>query len=172
MRQTFLYTLSVSDWLLKMTHNAIMSNKKKIQEQVATEFGYENVIIREVLNRKSFDCSGDLVDYLFVLNDEEFENLRQAYCKSVEKEELQKRCLEEKIQLVEKMVENEKLQSLRRETNFLYFKSKCVICFFNVRNIVTLPCSHLSLCEHCSYKMDKCPRCQESISCTIKTFWS
>ena len=135
------------------------------------------MIIREVLNRKSFDCSGDLVDYLFLLNEEEIENLQQTYFKSVEKE-LEKRYLVEKIQHEENdkfqslQLENEKLQSLRRETKFLYFKSKCVICFTNVRNIVTLPCSHLSLCEDCSNKMDKCPSCQESISCTITTFWS
>ena len=159
-----------------MIHNGIISNRKKIQEQVATEFGYENVIIREVLNRKSFDCSGDLVDYLFLLNEGEIENLEQDYFKSLEKEELDKRCLKEKevenenFQSIQ--LENENLQSLRRETKFLYFKSKCVICFTNVRNIVTLPCSHLSLCENCSNKMDKCPSCQESISCTITTFWS
>ena len=155
-----------------MSHNEIISNRKKIQEQVAAEFGYGNEIIREVLNRESFDCSGELVDYLFLLNDEDIENLRQAYFESLEKEEVEKRCLEEKIQQEEKEMENKKLQSLRRETNFLFFKSKCVICFTNERNIVTLPCSHLSLCEFCSKKVDKCPLCKESFSCTIKTFLS
>ena len=83
-----------------------------------------------------------------------------------EKEELEKRCLMEKIRQEEK----EKFQLLRRETSFMYLKSKCAICYTHARNIVSLPCSHLSLCEHCSNKVDKCPLCQETISCTIKTF--
>ena len=62
-----------------MVHNGIMSNRRHIQEQVATEFGYEKAIIREVLNGKSFDCSGDLVDYLFLLSEDENENLLRVY---------------------------------------------------------------------------------------------
>ena len=142
-----------------------MSNKMQIQEQVAAEFGYEKMIIREVLNGKSFDCSGDLVDYLFLLSEDENENLRWVY---FEKEELEKRRLMEKIRQEEK----EKFQLLRYETNFMYLKSKCVMCYTHARNIVSIPCSHLSLCEHCRNKADKCPLCQETISCTIKTFRS
>ena len=66
-----------------------MSNSRHIQEQVAAEFNYENVIIREVLNRKSFDCQGELVAYLFLLNEEEIDNQRQDYFKSLVKDELE-----------------------------------------------------------------------------------
>lgn len=153
-----------------MIHNGITSNRKKIQEHVALEFGYEKEIIKEVLRQKSFDCSGDLVDYLFQLPDEETENLQLAYFSRHEKEELEKRYMEEKIQRVEKEMNNMKLESLRKETTALYFSSMCLNCFTNQRNIVTLPCSHLCLCECCSRKVNKCPTCQEAIWCSIKTF--
>ena len=155
-----------------MSHNEITTTyRQKIQERVAIEFGYENEIVREVLRQKSFDCSGDLVDYLFLLNVEEIKHLRKAYYKSLDKEErLEKQCLEVKTHRVENEMEDMKLQSLQRETKLLYIKSKCLNCFINLRNIVTLPCSHLCLCECCSLKVDKCPSCQEAISCIIKTF--
>ena len=58
----------------------------KLHEIKSTE-DVENVIIREVLNGKSFDCPGELVAYLFLLNDDENENLRRVY---FEKGELEK----------------------------------------------------------------------------------
>ena len=170
-----------------MTHNGIRSNRKKIQEQVAIEIGYEKELVKEVLHKISFDCSANLIDYLFQLNGTEIKNLRQAYCNRLEKVEVEKRCLEEKtrhaekeekrrleekMQRVEKAMEGTKLESLRHETRLLYLNSKCLNCFIHLRNMVTLPCSHLYLCERCSEKVDKCPSCKESILCTIKTFRS
>ena len=153
-----------------MTHHGITSYRKKIQEQVALEFGYEKDIIKEVLRQNSFKCSGDLVDFLFQLPDEENEKLQLAYFSRHEKEELEKRYMEEKMQRAEKEMDNVKLESLRKETKALYCNSMCLNCFTNQRNIVTLPCSHLCLCERCSEKVYKCPSCQEVISRIIKTF--
>ena len=155
-----------------MTHNGVRSSREKIQERVAVEFGYENEVVKELLHQKSFDCSGDLIDCLFQLNVGEIENLRQAYYNRLEKEEMERQRLEEKTQRAEKEMEDAKLESLRHETKLLYLNSKCLNCFTNLRNIVTLPCSHLYLCERCSEKTDKCPACNESILCIIKTFRS
>ena len=170
-----------------MPHNGIRSSREKIQERVAIEIGYEKELVKEVLHQISFDCSANLVDYLFQLNSAEIKNLRQAYYNRLEKEEVEKRCLEEKTQHVEKeekLCLKEKMQraekemegtepeSLRHETRLLYLNSKCLNCFINLRNMVTLPCSHLYLCERCSERVDKCPSCKESILCTIKTFRS
>ena len=133
----------------------------KIQERVALEFGYESDVIKQVLYEKSFPSSGELVDYLFQLNVEEIENYQQSYCKRLEKAEMEKQRLK-----------NDKLKSLREDTKVWYLMSKCMNCFSNERNIVILPCSHLSLCEYCSKKVYFCPVCQEKIACTIKTFQS
>ena len=141
------------------------SYKEKARESVALEFGYDNQVIKEVLHQKSFASSGDFVDYLFQLSDKESDNLQQTYSKRLEKEEVRERS-------VEKEMEDAKLESLRYETKLLYINSKCCNCFSNLRDIVTLPCSHLCLCERCSKKVEKCPACQETISCVIKTFRS
>lgn len=143
--------------------------KQNIQEIVALEFGFESQLIHEVLSHQTFACAGDLIDYLSDLTDAaDDENLERVRRKQLEKEtekeeEAEKQHLEE---------EDSCLETLRRETAVLYLRSKCLECRKNSRNIVTMPCSHLTLCETCSEKTTQCPSCKETIVAVVKTFWS
>ena len=143
----------------------MMTNKKQIQECVAKEFGYQSEVIEEVLFQHSFDCSGDVVDYLFQLNDQEITNLQRSHCLRVEHEALEKQREEEETR-------DAKLKILRHETETLYLNSICWNCFKNPRNILTLPCGHLCLCVRCSERVDKCPICEKEIRQTVKTYLS
>jgi len=42
------------------------------------------------------------------------------------------------------------------ETNFLLYTLQCVSCRIRKRNIVCLPCGHLSLCKSCAQVMLTC----------------
>ena len=61
---------------------------------------------------------------------------------------------------------------LVEETLILYRQSKCVLCKERARGIVTLPCSHFTLCKQCIPLCSHCPLsdCKLPIELTIVTY--
>jgi hypothetical protein len=49
---------------------------------------------------------------------------------------------------------------------------KCVICFDGERQVLFLPCSHLSVCKNCADLFSECPVCKEPIVTRIRAFTS
>ncbi|XP_022903765.2 baculoviral IAP repeat-containing protein 7-like [Onthophagus taurus] len=47
---------------------------------------------------------------------------------------------------------------------------QCVICCDRIRNILSLPCKHLSTCEECNDKLPNCPICKKEESYRIKIY--
>ena len=92
-----------------------------IQHKIALELGYSDSIISLTLSRFSFKTAGDLVEYLY----------------------------EHEIELKQEVMETDKVD-LRKETEYLYRQSLCVVCMKNLREIVTLPCCHSCLCVLCA----------------------
>ena len=62
--------------------------------------------------------------------------------------------------------------SLLEETKFYYRQSICLRCDSRKRNVVCLPCCHLTLCSFCSVIASRCyrPDCKVPIESTIETF--
>jgi len=50
--------------------------------------------------------------------------------------------------------------------------SVCVICFSNEKNMLFIPCGHLSSCDECSVSLKNCPICRVEIQQKIKAFIS
>ena len=130
------------------------------QFDIAIEFGYPPLQVRRALRQKAFIRAGDFIVHLFDSNlDEVMED------GSVQNEEKKHAVLKEDITVTERL----KQLSLRRETEQLYHQSKCLRCHTRDRDIVCLPCSHLSLCRQCALCVTTCPMmdCNELIVRTV-----
>lgn len=63
----------------------------------------------------------------------------------------------------EKQLIQEELEKLQDEKN-------CVICLENPKNILFLPCKHISCCSECSSQVKECPMCRAKIDQKIETY--
>lgn len=159
------------------------------QRQVACEFGYPEQLVNDFLRKKRYRNAGDLVDDLedYLLK---FENGLPE-----EKDDDEKAAsYKEDIAVVNFPIEDKdsdattvaataaaavsssttapRKLTLYKETVLLYKRSKCLVCLTNRRCVVTLPCSHLSLCNTCLLRTRKCPLrdCGERIESGIQTY--
>ena len=123
--------------------------------KVACELEFPEKIVQRALQKYSFKNAGSFVDYLET-HMEEFENMTE----------------EDEEPEIEKLNTTTSYFNLMQETELLHRQSLCLVCLKNKRSFVTLPCSHLTLCETCEPKTHKCPvhACQSIIGCTIKTY--
>ena len=143
------------------------------QYKVAIELGYAPALVRKVLRRQHFDRAGDLVDYLWGIEFADDSNEKKE-----EEGTPQPTFSLPYLPMTNSLeIENEKKsrqQSLREETLQLYFQSQCLCCREKERNIVCLPCSHLTLCARCATMTSHCPaaECHEKIKDTIVAFLS
>ncbi len=48
---------------------------------------------------------------------------------------------------------------------------ECLICYDRCKNIIFLPCAHLTCCVQCSVSMTNCPLCRKHIEATIRTYF-
>lgn len=138
------------------------------QYQVACEFDYPEKLIKELLEKKQYKTAGDLI-----------EDLEDYLLKNEEEVEEKPASGEEKIEIVAAVESTTNSSSstpqeltLLEETVFLYKKSYCSVCRINKRCFVTLPCSHLSLCNTCLTSTHKCPfrDCQMEIEYAIPIY--
>ena len=128
---------------------------------VAIEFGYCWQHIKTACHDYSFKTAADLIDYLTLQAMET--NNDSCICPEEKKQEA--KVEEEKGKEVTR-------EALQKETNNLLVTRLCLVCREAERNIVCLPCSHLSLCHRCSPKTLRCPysMCDSLISHQILTF--
>lgn len=138
-------------------------SKVENQRVVASEFGFDEDLVREVLRKNNFNSAGNLINFLLDLTDDEERKLIEtSKCYKAEKEILR----QSKKEKSERPAE----ENLRRETSKLYHASLCRKCFCQPRNILTLPCSHFCLCENCIRSTAECPICKERILTSFKAF--
>ena len=143
----------------------------KVHYHIAVEFGFDEKIVKRALAKYKFKSAGDFVDYL-EMNEDEF-----AVDEEVDEEPAPG---EEEIAIVtppdeEKVAPTATAQpnkTLREETEALYRRSQCLNCFDRKRCVVTLPCSHFTICDQCQKRVKKCPLsdCGETIECSITTY--
>ena len=121
------------------------------QYKVAVEFGYPPFQVKRVLRHHQFPCAGDLVNYLYEMEDMEaiLHDLTPG-----EKEEEE----EDEIKTVSQTEERLSPRDLETDTAMLLYMTRCLCCHENDRNILTLPCSHLTHCLTCSDSISVCPR--------------
>ncbi len=48
---------------------------------------------------------------------------------------------------------------------------ECIICYDRLKNIIFLPCAHLSCCFQCSASVADCPICRTKIEASIRTYF-
>lgn len=125
------------------------------QYLVAVEFGYEPCLVKRVLSKLHFQCAGDLIDFLEDRADEIPQEEEEEVMSPPPKE------LTPPPQIKDEF---------REETELLYRRALCLHCKKDKKDIVCLPCSHLSLCRHCANKTQNCPACKEYIITTILTY--
>ena len=113
------------------------------QYRVALELGYPALQVRRVLQQQTFSCAGDLVDQLYELQ--------------LKSDEAEPQSNSDGIQTTEDKA-TKVTTALKTETAALLYTKTCLHCLENDRNIVTLPCSHLTLCITCASSVSKCPR--------------
>ena len=126
--------------------------------RVAVELGFPEELVKYALKKHKFKTAGDFIEYL-ELNEKALIVLNE---KDATPEELAK--------VVEVEVSPAKTQkTLRQETEDLYHRSICLNCLDKKRSIVTLPCSHFTLCALCVKRVRKCPLrdCCADIECSI-----
>lgn len=135
--------------------------------RVAVELGFSEELVKRALKKCKFKTAGDFVDYL-QLNEEELMQDEQI---DEEEKVAPAKQLEKVAAVKEASAKVEK--SLREETEDLYHRSICLSCFSRKRCIVTLPCSHFTLCDLCLKRTKKCPQrdCGEEIEHSIYTYF-
>ena len=149
------------------------------QLRIAVEFGYPLLQVKRVLQQKQFPSAGDLVAFLF--DAPLFESTEEEIISSTtlkEEKPLHSHTKEEKETMIPATREEdvpECLQSfeeLKIETMALLYLTKCLHCHERDRNVVTLPCSHLTLCMACAPLVKLCPKkeCNEPIEVTLLTY--
>ena len=132
-----------------------LSNRARIQLQVASEFGYSHDIVTELLQRNRYENAGELIEDL-------------------EKSDLQVEDIEkEKVDAATVTGNFEQKLTVREETERLFHASICLVCHVSKRTRVCLPCCHLTHCEKCETAVKHCPQldCKENVECTIRTFF-
>ncbi len=59
---------------------------------------------------------------------------------------------------------------LEEENQRLKNERLCVICITQDKNVLFLPCAHLTSCLECSESLPHCPLCRSEIQARIRTF--
>lgn len=110
---------------------------------ICMELGYSESDILHCMreNGGPFNSTSELLDMLFVLEEEDFMN-------GIDRE----------------------YNRLYRETLYLIQTSKCRVCKEKPRTVVLLPCSELMLCHDCAKNTNICPHCEEQVTSKIETF--
>jgi len=65
---------------------------------------------------------------------------------------------------------DERPDLLREENERLKNERMCVVCLSKEKNILLLPCAHLTSCLECSFNLQNCPLCRSIIQATVKTY--
>lgn len=69
----------------------------------------------------------------------------------------------------EKMGDDTAMQ-LYQENERLKNERLCAICLTKEKNVLFLPCAHLTACLDCSFSFQNCPMCRAKIQATVRTF--
>lgn len=134
---------------------------KARQLTVACEFGWPELIVKQVLQEQSFQNAECLIEFL----EENEEKLLAA-----DKDLIASKCSQNfQPKLTVNMPLRKELK-LKEQTARLYQRSLCQICGKTKRTYILLPCAHLAVCEFCIGKTDHCPNCGEAIVSNIRTF--
>jgi hypothetical protein len=64
----------------------------------------------------------------------------------------------------------ERSNLLREENERLKSERLCVVCLTKDKNVLLLPCAHLTTCLECSFSMQNCPLCRSKIQATVRTY--
>ena len=59
---------------------------------------------------------------------------------------------------------------LKEENERLKNERLCVVCLGREKNVLFLPCAHLTACLECSLSLQNCPMCRSKIQATVRTF--
>ena len=146
------------------------------QYKVAVEFGYPPFQVKWALQQHQFPCAGDLVNFLYDLQiptDEE-DTMAVLHNLTLGKEEEEELQQPKEIAEIKAVLQEETLSpsALKTDTALLLHMTRCLCCHENDRNIVILPCSHLTHCLTCSPSVSSCPRhdCQMVIERKILVY--
>ena len=63
------------------------------------------------------------------------------------------------------------LEQLRKETLDLWIKYACVVCKKETKNILSLDCNHIALCQNCLKGTPTCPICETAITQSTIVFY-
>ena len=117
--------------------NEVPVSNLNIYKVVAREMGYQTDEIEVAFQRRNFYSATELVDYLYDMD--------------YDTEDLNKLCDEFERQAFIKT-------ELYRETEHLMSLRMCLACHNSPRSVVSVPCSHLTLCESCTFSISKCQK--------------
>lgn len=130
--------------------------RNEIKVKVAVELGYSEESAWQAVER--CETAGALVNYLYMMeNDSELTRPIAPEISSFVKDST--------LMEVTKLPSSH--SSLMKETAKLHYRRHCVLCSTNVRNIVTLPCSHLLMCNKCYFEDIACPDVECGESCKL-----
>lgn len=62
------------------------------------------------------------------------------------------------------------VDDLKEENERLKNERLCVVCLGREKNVLFLPCAHLTACLECSLSLQNCPMCRSKIQATVRTF--
>lgn len=122
--------------------------------KVALELGYSKKAIIHCYQRGM--RAGDLVSKIIDLEET---NPNQFNSEEINSEE-------ELSRQLQKMTLNKDIESLRKETFYLWQTFQCHSCWKYKSTRLALPCTHLVTCENCI--SDKCIICKEIVTDWIK----
>lgn len=70
----------------------------------------------------------------------------------------------------ENPITDEDAMQLKQENERLKNERLCVVCLGREKNVLFLPCAHLTACLECSLSLQNCPMCRSKIQATVRTF--
>ena len=161
-----------------------MPGDRRIQFQVAVELDYQKEKVHAALEVRKFATAGDLVDYL-MMKERSDDNVSKASVNdNVSKASVNdnESIQNENDAVAKQSVNNDNeiesslnlktTASLREETEWLYYKSLCLVCHDRKRTHVSCPCGHLSHCSGCDKDVKICPypRCDTEVLNTIYVY--
>ena len=89
---------------------------------------------------------------------------------SMEDSNLKKSDILQDSECPEKLKDIERPDLLREENERLKSERLCVVCLTKDKNVLLLPCAHLTTCLECSFNMQNCPLCRSKIQATVRTY--
>ena len=148
-----------------------------VRVRAALELGYPAHRIAIAMKRHSFRSAGALVEYLWDhIMEEEEEDVEMGAIPSAPPPPA---VFDDDVSKLTRSVSGLKLKSssdlaneLLKETQHLHVMVHCLTCRLEKRNVLLLPCCHLSICSNCVKHVKSCPMkdCKQLIENTFVVY--